>query len=186
MNSQPPGAVGKQPRPQPGRVYAFLVIALATLVLGLGVGPPAGAATDAAAPAGLATPTHPPDAWTKPQLAIRMGVALLLGTVGGWLAGRTAKRGPESVPVDPKLVEQATELPVVGTLFPAPRPATSASSFRWIIFPAELVLMLAVMLSFHAAVTQPTFAQRFSQNPFSAYAQSVHDWRDWIGSTLQR
>ena len=183
MNSQPPGTVRNPSRPQPGRVYAFLVIALATFVVGLSIGPRVGAATavaDAAAPADL------PAEWARPQLAVLMGVALLLGIVGGSLAGRRTKKYSGLLPANPQQVEQLTGLPVVGTLFPASRPAKSSALLRLMIFPAELILMLAVLLSFHAAVTEPTFARRFAQNPFSAYTQSVHDWQAWTDSTLRR
>ena len=182
MNSQPPGSVRKSSRPRPGRVYSFLVITLATYVVGLSIGPAALAIGNVAPSA----PGGPPGIWARPQLAMLMGVSVLVGMVGGWLSGRRVQTRSGLLPADSQKVEQITGLPVVGDVFPASRRAKSSAVARWIVFPAELILMLAVMLSFHAAVTQPTFARRFAQNPFSAYTRSVHDWRVWIDSTLQR
>ena len=178
-------AAGHQPvRSQPGRLYAFLVIALATFVIGLTFGP-WNALPQNNSTAGLTDTGHSLD-WPKAQLLALVGGATVLGVVGAWLTGLGASKTSESSFLPSKQVGEATGLPVVGELFPSASSPPSSRSFRWILFPAELTLMAAVMLSFHAAVTTPTFAKEFAKNPFSAYSETVQDWRTEIDSVLER
>ncbi len=115
-----------------------------------------------------------------------LGGACVAGMVGSWLVRRGHRADRDASRVVPRQVEEVTGLPIVGTLFPASTPPKSSVSLRWLVFPAELVLMAAVMLSFHAAATQPGVARQFARNPFSAYTQSVQAWRERIDAALQR
>ncbi len=184
MKSHPSAAGRQTVRSQPGRVYTFLVLALATFVVGLSLGP-WNAVSHSTSPALFTDAGHSLQ-WPKNQLLVLMGSAIVLGICGVWLIGLGSRNTPASSFLPSKQVAEATGLPVVGKLFPATANASSSRSFRWILFPAELALMAAVMLSFHAAVTTPSFAQKFAQNPFSAYSETVQGWRTEIDSVLQR
>jgi hypothetical protein len=159
-------------------VYAFLAIALATIVVGLTIR----SVSMARAPDGQEAATSPVASavWSKQQLYPIFGTAAGLGVIGALLVGLGRGKGPLPSTVEPQRISGATGLPVIGQIFPAPPAPTSTNSLRWVVFPAELVLMIAVLLSFHAAATKPDIARQFVRNPFAAYTQSVQDWQAQI------
>ncbi len=184
MVRQASDAARPRSRSRPGRVYAFLVIALATIVVGLTLGALSVAAGREINP----TPdsTLASIGWTRQELYVLFGVALGLGLVGAVLAGWRRRDHPASSVIEPQRVAGVTGLPVIGQLFPMPVPASGRNRARWIVFPAELVLIVAVLLSFHAAVTKPTIAREFTQNPFAAYQQSLQGWHAQIVALRNR
>ena len=171
VNEQSSGTLGQKTRPQRGRIYPFFVIALATFVAGLTIGPQVTAPVTAHFRASTTEPTDNNRAeWSKASLLTLFAAAAIAGIAGSWLVRRGDRARQDASHLAPQQVEQVTGLPVVGMLFPVSAPPKSPVSWRWLVVPAEFVLMMAVMLSFHAAVTQPAMARQFARNPFSAYA----------------
>jgi hypothetical protein len=171
-------------RPRPGRVYAFLVIALATIVVGLTVGALSVAAGRDVNPS--ATSTLASIGWTRQELYVLFASAFGLGLVGAVLVGLGRRSHSSSSGIEPQRVAGVTGLPVIGQLFPLQVSTSGKSRFAWIVFPAELILIAAVLLSFHASVTKPKIAREFTQNPFVAYQQSLQGWHAQIVSLRDR
>lgn len=171
-------------RSRPGRVYVFLVIGLATIVVGLTIGALSVAAVHQANP----TPSSTLAAigWTRQELYVLLATAFGLGFFGAVLVGWGRRNHSSSSEIEPQRVAGVTGLPVIGQLFPVPVAAADRGRFRWIVFPAELILIAAVLLSFHAAVTKPQIAREFVQDPFAAYQQALQGWHQQIVALRDR
>lgn len=125
---------------------------------------------------------------SRPRLIRAVMVAGLVSSAGWWwpaLLGRLTRGRADSYAAFTTDVQRATDLPVLGKLFPLDdAPATTIVPRRinrTVLLCAELVIAAAWAIPVATILAQPDMLARYRENPISAYCESIEQIAERLG-----
>ena len=120
------------------------------------------------------------NAASRPRFLRALLVAGLVSTSGWWwhaLLERLGRSQPTTFDVTVADIQRATDLPVLGKLFPLDdAPATTIvlrRTPRGLLLAAELVIAVAWAIPAATVLAQPEMLARYRENPIAAYCESI-------------